>query len=135
MRSIVYPTLSTYAPLLAVVGDDANGDPNIHQASSLTVTPPRPFVTFRMHTDFPLRPRGTGAREYIQLWAHDDPGDYTRIDDILSHCRDALEAAAHSGTFLEARWIETGVDLKDDVMHTITRYMRFQLTRTLRSLA
>lgn len=97
----------------------------------MDAVPDRPFVTYRMHTGFPLE-GGLGQREYCQIWANDDPGDYLRIDDILTECRIALEALAHTGAFLEARWIETGVDLKDSDMGTINRYIRLQFTGTLR---
>lgn len=113
---------------------EENGVLRIYQASSITAespVPKTPFVTYRMHTHFPLN-RGLGQREYSQVWCHDDAGDYARIDDILGRIRRAVEAYPSEGEFLEARWIETGVDLKDDVMGTITRYIRFQHTATLR---
>lgn len=123
----------------AMVGDaevvaevtSEDGTIRILEASSVNEVPERPFITYRMHTHFPLN-RGLGQREYSQVWVHDDPGDYMRIDDILGKIRRAVEAAPSEGEFLEARWIETGVDLKDDVMGTITRYIRFQHTATLR---
>lgn len=136
MREIVNQALINHAPLLDLVGqiqgEDGNLHPNIHQASSLDFTPPRPFVTYRMHTDFFVQ--RVGGREYVQVWAHDDPGDYSRIDAILDQCRIAIVNLPSEGTFLDARWIETGVDLRDDAMNTITRYIRFQLTRTTREL-
>jgi hypothetical protein len=94
-------------------------------------TPPRPFLTYRMHTDFPVM-GGVGRREYCQLWANDDPGDYEKIDEILRLSRIAVEAIPHTDDFLEARWVETGVDLEDKAMGTINRYIRFQFTGTLR---
>lgn len=94
-------------------------------------TPKRPFITYRLHTDFPVG-GGMGRREYSQIWANDDPGDYERIDEILHVVRLAVEAIPPNGDFLEARWVETGVDLKDDAMGTINRYIRFQMTGALR---
>lgn len=93
--------------------------------------PERPFATYRMHTDFPLQ-RPVGRREYAQVWANDEPGDYATIDDILALCRIAIEGLEPTENFLEARWIETGVDLSDTAMGTINRYIRFQFTGTLR---
>ena len=84
-----------------------------------------------MHTDFPVK-GGMGRREYSQWWANDDPGDYLRIDRMLELVRLAIESIPSQGLFLEARWVETGVDLKDDIMGTINRYIRFQTTGTLR---
>lgn len=132
MRKVLFKALSSSASLAEIVG------PRIIQASALGSelpgyegVPERPFVTYRMHTDFPLQ-RGLGRREYAQVWANDEPGDYLRIDEILRLCRIAVEAAPSEDDFLEARWIETGVDLADQAMGTINRYIRFQFTGTLR---
>lgn len=119
------------AEVLAVFSDE-EGNIHIYEASSLNEVPGhRPFATYRMHTDFPLE-RGLARREYSQVWVNDDPGDYLRIDDALNKIRRAVEGWPSHDDFLEARWIETGVDLKDDVMGTINRYIRFQHTATLR---
>lgn len=130
-RARLYQGLKGSTELQAIVGD------RIIQASSLVEgkVPPTPFLTYRMHTDFP-RPIGgkIGRREYCQIWANDEPGDYLRIDNILDICRRTLEALPHADDFLEARWIETGVDLRDQDMGTINRYIRLQFTNTLREL-
>jgi hypothetical protein len=98
----------------------------IHDQDGVLITdgvPEKPFITYRMHTDFPVG-GGMGRREYSQVWANDDPGSYVQID--------AVEAIPPQDGFLEARWVETGVDLKDDAMGTINRYIRFQMTGSLR---
>lgn len=120
-RIITAQALKNSVEVRALVGN------RIHAASSVNKQSKRPLVAIRAHTDFPAQ-RRVGARGYIQVWAHDDPGDYEVIDQVLAACRTAIEAVPHSGDFLEARWIETGVDLRDDVMESITRYMRFQFT-------
>ena len=134
MRKVLYQGLINHEPLwpLLEVPDKATleAEERIMQASSLIAVPKRPFITYRMHTDFPRQ--SVGRREYCQIWANDDPGDYLRIDAILKECRIALESLPHQEDFLEARWIETGVDLKDDDMGTINRYIRLQFTGTLR---
>lgn len=106
----------------------------IHGPDGAIITdgvPERPFMTYRMHTDFPVG-GGMGRREYSQVWANDDPGDYETIDEMLRLARLAVEAIPPQADFLEARWVETGVDLKDDAMGTINRYIRFQMTGSLR---
>jgi hypothetical protein len=127
-RIITAQALKGSAELVAIVGN------RVFSASAVNKQMKRPLVTIRSHTDFPAV-RNVGQRGYIQVWAHDDPGDYERIDQILDLSRTAIEAVQPSvvlGPFLEARWIETGVDLRDDVMESITRYMRFQFTFTRR---
>lgn len=129
MRERVYNALSAWAPLDPLVGQ------RIFEASAVTVSTKKPFIVIRMHTGFPVE-RSIGGRHYVQVWAHDIPGSYLKIDSILTECRKAIEASPNTGAdgFLEARWIENGVDLKDDVLETITRYSRYQLTQALREL-
>lgn len=127
MRKIIFDALRLWAPLDALVGE------RIYEASSVDAHTQKPFIVVRMHTGFPVRP-AIGGRHYAQVWAHDHPGSYLKIDAILIECRRAVEALPPSGDFLEARWIETGVDLRDDGFETITRYCRFQMTQALREL-
>lgn len=125
MRVIAYDAFRTTPAIVAIVGD------RIKAASSVDKQMKRPLIALRAHTDFPVgghSGRSFGRREYLQVWVHDNPGDYLRIDEVLRLCRNALEAVPHSDDFLEAKWIETGVDLRDDRMESITRYSRFQFT-------
>jgi hypothetical protein len=127
-RILTYDALRGSADLGLLVGD------RIGPASSFNKHNERPLVVIRAHTDFPAG-RRVGRREYIQIWAHDEPGDYLRIDQVLKLCRVAIEGIVPSAAledFLEAKWIETGVDLRDDLMESITRYSRFQFTFTRR---
>jgi len=129
-RIIVAQALRASPELRALV------DNRIGAASSFNVQSKRPLIAIRAHTDFPGAHR-IGRREYIQVWAHDTPGDYETIDNILTICRQVLEAIQPSvalGEFLECRWVETGVDLRDDVMESITRYSRYQLTFSRREV-
>lgn len=138
IRTLIHTALTGREPLLTLINNEPR---RIIQASAVghgfpgwEGTPPRPFLTYRFHTGFPApRTARTGRREYLQIWANDDPGDYSVIDEILEECRLALESIPHQGDFLEAVWIETGVELQDIVMGTINRYIRFQITRSLRT--
>jgi hypothetical protein len=129
VRQRVVQCLIDWAPLQPIVED------RVFEASAVVTQVKRPFIVVRMHTGFPVE-RGIGGRHYAQVWAHDAPGSYLRIDQILIEARKAIESLPHTGAdgFLEARWIETGVDLKDDTLGTITRYSRYQLTQALREL-
>lgn len=120
-RKLVFQALRNSVELKTLVDD------RIGAASSFNKQSKRPLVAIRAHTDFPVA-RRTGRREYMQVWAHDDPGDYMQIDEILRLCRVAIEATIPVEDFLEAKWIETGVDLRDDVMESIMRYSRYQFT-------
>lgn len=124
-RVIAFDAFKGSAAIRALVDD------RIGAASSFNKQSKRPLIAIRAHTDFPVvgeQERSLGRREYIQVWVHDDPGDYLQIDQILRLCRDALEAVPHFDDFMSAKWIETGVDLRDDRMESIMRYSRFQFT-------
>lgn len=128
MRTILAKALMAYTPLQDIVkGRIIQASALGHEFPGFEGIPERPFLTYRMHTDFPVL-GGIGNREYAQIWANDDPGDYTTIDECLRLVRLAVEAIPSQEGFIEARWVETGVDLKDDVMKTINRYIRFQFT-------
>lgn len=120
-RILAFQALRADGPLAELVNN------RIHSASSINKQKTRPLVGLRSHTRFPVAKR-IGAREYLQVWAYDEPGDYLRIDQILERCQAVIEAIQPQDNFLEAKWIETGVDLRDDVMEAITRYCRFQFT-------
>ena len=124
-RVIANNAFRANAALMAIVSG------RIREASSVDKQSKRPLIVIRAHTGFPVGGfDGTsfGRREYLQVWAHDDPGDYQQIDEILRLCRVALEGVEAFDDFFEAKWIETGVDLRDDRMESITRYTRFQFT-------
>lgn len=125
-RALAMQALKNYSPLHEDVAPE-----NMRSASAINKQLPRPCIGVRLHTTFPVG-RRVGERCYVQVWVYDDPGDYMRIDRILYNVRAALEAMVPIGSFLEARWIETGVDLRDDPMEAITRYSRFQMTGTYR---
>lgn len=125
-RVAVYRALIDSVDLRALVED------RVGAASSFNKQSERPLVAIRSHTDFPVAK--VGRRQYIQVWGHDDPGDYMRIDEVLRLCRVAIEGIVPVDDLLEAKWIETSVDLRDDVMDSIARYSRFQLTFARREM-
>jgi hypothetical protein len=99
-------------------------------AGNSVFTPPheKPFVVIRMGIQNPTGPvYATGAMDVVfALWVHDDPGDYHRIDLVISECRKALLSASREPGFYEFRYLETGADLADDFMSTILKVCRFK---------
>lgn len=120
-RETVFAALTGSTDLVALVGD------RIHAASSLKNVPTTPFITFRMHHTLEVQGR-IGKRQHVTIWAHDEPGDYMRIDDMIAAIDAAMEAILPTGTLREVRWIEGSPDLQDDDMGTITRNTRFEMT-------
>lgn len=67
----------------------------------------------------------------LQVWVHDAPGDYDRIDQVLKRVRDVLTSvhAQYTGTSYEwvsqTRWEGDSEDLRDDDAGTITRNSQY----------
>jgi hypothetical protein len=102
-------------------------DDRIFQVNS-TFTPPnkKPFLVIRMGLDqVDKYPIGSHTQNF-QLWAHDEPGDYHQVDQILAEARAALLSAARETGFFEFRYLETGPDTEDDQLGTIVKFARYQ---------
>lgn len=120
-RVLVMDALKASSGLVALIGVEG-----FFVASDVKVVPPRPFIIVRMHNAY--RYQTDGKRDMLQIWFHDEPGDYTQIDQMMELARTAIETIPQVGNFLEGTWFEDSVDLKDDDMHTICRNARYQLT-------
>jgi len=94
--------------------------------STYESVPTPPFVVVRLGL---ARERlvKVAEEEFVHIWAHDVPGDYTRIDSILHRARIVLEALPNTGSFFAYEWFETSPDLPiDPETGTISRFSRFQ---------
>lgn len=121
MRQLVFDLLSGDVQL----NDAVNGD--IYQVNAYENVPPRPYIIFRLSTE---TPRQSFARSInLQVWIHDDEGDYSRIDDLLEQVKDILLAEEGTGDLFAFEWIDSSEDLWDDVSNTIFRYGRFEIVR------
>lgn len=104
-------------------------------SSSVDAEPPaRPFAVLRYLGVNPGMSRINQTR--LEVWIHDDPGSYKRIDDIIRRVRanlDGVEQASDSGgstQLIQARWEGDSVDLFDDGYRTNTKSSGFTLTGT-----
>jgi hypothetical protein len=102
------------------VSSEEDGDP-----------PVKPYAVLRqsllggvgtMRTDSPTQPKA----KYWQLWVHDEPGDFRRIDLALDAAERVFKSIPHQGNFLEMRFVETSEDLVDDELGDIVKFSRFQ---------
>lgn len=121
-RTELYQALMDHTELQAIVSG------RVFSSGSLNNVPARPFVLVRMHNAFRLQ--GFARRDIAQVWCHDEPGDYMVIDEMMAHCKAAIESIPHAGQLMAWEWIEDSVDLKDDDMHTVCRNARYQATTT-----
>lgn len=118
MRALAYDTLSALGDLTAIVDDRI--------FSAYDEVPATPFVVIRVGNSTPGLKNLT-YREYFTIWAHDAPGDYSTIDQILDICRPALVGLSNQGNLFEVNWIENSQDLPlDPLTGTIGKFSRYQ---------
>jgi hypothetical protein len=65
-------------------------------------------------------------RKYFQVYVHDVPADYTRIDNLVERVRLAFKLESSVDEVIEVRYLETSRDLDDAFFGSIMRYIRFQ---------
>jgi hypothetical protein len=92
--------------------------------------PARPFAVIRLGVTSPGMAhikRGTA-----EIWIHDDPGSYDRIDAILKSVYDRLNGAEHltdeaGNELMSSTWRGTSGDLNDPGFRTITKNISFEI--------
>jgi hypothetical protein len=96
----------------------------------LTAQVEKPFLVYHLgnDTDEQLSEVSSPHRQFFQIYVHDVIGDYSQIDEIIKLVKDLLRARSNAGArVIVTRYLETSQDLRDEVLDTIFRYMRFQL--------
>lgn len=119
MRQKIYDALRQDATIISLVGAD-----NVW--STYEEIPTTPYLVVRFGASSSRLSRLAEA-EFFQVWAHDVPGDYDRIDTLLKRVQVVLEALPNEGDLFEVRWFETSQDMPVDLeTGTISRFSRFQ---------
>ena len=117
------------ASLSALIGNRFWSSTRIREDDSTRVLT-KPFCVYRMSTetsdfrgDDSLRIR----RRVYQIFVHDTPGDYTRIDSILVLLEGLFrDVEDQANSIVRCEWLENSEDFRDDDMGTILRYCRIQ---------
>lgn len=126
-RTWVRNTLGSSAPLIDLIPID-----RMFQGESLlTANIDKPFLVFRMgnRTNEDLsEDMPEVGRQFMSIYLHDVPADYSRIDKLELAVLHALNLASSAAdNIITARYLETSRDLDDQALSTIYRYLRFQL--------
>lgn len=117
----------------ALVNDPTLNGLGITSASSFAVdvdTPQsRPFLQLRWgRNDVGL---SVVTKRTLVVWAHDEPGDYSTIDAILTRVKSLLPTLVGEsngmGHLVDVEWTGDSEDLADDGHRTITRTTSFVL--------
>lgn len=125
MRRLVYDVYATNGPFMALLPGGLFGDRQEFQ-----VPEAKPFGV--LLSEGPLPGVKTHRQYRSQLWVHDEPGDYTRIDNVLKEAENLLTAVLPrtlNGVWLnDVQWLGVSGDLSDDARRTNVKYVTFLLT-------
>lgn len=128
-RQFVYDVITGYAPVTTLVGERV-----FQQGSLLTAQTIKPYLVYTMgnNTDEEMSDPDSfrPARQFFQIFVHDEVGDYTRIDTIMGHLKNAFLSAPLSGDVCGVQYLEASRDLDDPTLESIMRYSRFQLAKS-----
>lgn len=124
VRKLIYNLWSTHAPLMDLLPGGLYGD------RAEFTTEIKPFGVL-IHQG-PLPGISSHMQARTTLWVHDEPGDYTRIDEALRVARNYLLSAVPvllDGVWLnDVRWEGTSDDLLDTERRTNVKNATFLLT-------
>lgn len=101
---------------------------SVYGAGSIGAIPAeKPFIVMR----FGPVTRSIGNVGTLTVWAHDEPGDYAKIDNILWHVRRLLDRAIPGEPgLITLQWTSDSADLADDGFGTITKNSSYRLTES-----
>ena len=86
----------------------------------------RPFMVIRLQDGSSVIP--SGSDQFAQVWVHDQPGSYLRIDTLLALVRETIDGpVADAEDAIHADWRGDSPDLADDARGTIVRYGTYRL--------
>lgn len=126
-RTWTYGRLQSRSALVSLLPSAAS----IYGSSSLTGAPAeKPFVIFTLGVWLPELKNDDKPVSHSQLLtvaAHDEPGDYTRIDDILKEVQLALSGQVPEPGAICATFQGLSQDLADEHFGTAMRNAEFRL--------
>lgn len=130
IRSFVFSLLTTDTTLIAL-GITADSVFTTHDVDTPQV---RPMIVLRWGLTDNVLNRSPIASRGLQVWVHDQPGDYERIETILRRVRTLLtsvsaqNAGASDAWVSEIKWERFSEDLSDEDAGTIARNGDFTIT-------
>lgn len=108
-------------------------DDRIKQLSSLDVAPEKPFMVYRLTGNGSGVTRRSPSKQVrLEVWVHDVPGSYTRIDDVLRAVEDKFKTVQHvsfraNESISQIDFDTRSPDLDDSGFRSICRMSSFTL--------
>lgn len=111
---------------------DDDVDDRVYQYNSVPDPVMKPYIVVKFGVES-AEPgwRAGPTQRPIQVWVHDDPGDFSRIDRVLQRTKTVLQSLPNKDEFLELRFVDTSRDLDDTALGVITKYSTYQMTATV----
>lgn len=103
----------------------------VPRESQNTVNLSKPFIIYGLgnntNEDLSEDEDHEAHRQFFQIWIHDEPGSYIRIDDAIRIIKALFNGRSHPPSHvLTVRWLENSAEFSNQTYNTIFRYMRFQ---------
>lgn len=128
VREWLIAQLQASPGLVATVGD------RIYEGKSQGAnrTPKSPYIVYTMGNETSealSEDEPNPQRRYCQVWVHDQPLDYTQIDQLVTLVIEAVTGGAPDAEYglIRGTYLETSRDLDDEATGTGFKYVRFQL--------
>lgn len=125
-REFIYGTMANSPVINTLVGERI-----FQQGSLLTAQIEKPYLVYTVgnNTDEGMSDPDSfqPARQFFQVYVHDEVGDYSRIDNIVMNLKLAFLTATLTDDVCGVQYLEASRDLDDPTTESIMRYVRFQL--------
>jgi hypothetical protein len=108
---------------------------DIYQGESmLTANIKKPFLVYNLGnrtTEDLSEEIPEVSRQFLTIFLHDVPADYSQIDQMeMAVIHGLNQANSEQDAIITTRYLETSRDLDDQALGTIYRYVRLQLIRS-----
>jgi hypothetical protein len=133
MRAWLYNRLVTATSLHSTLGGpEGIRDRVVPRFASETINLPKPFLVFGLgnatNEDLAEDTDHEAYRQFFQIWVHDEPASFLRIDnELIVPIKKLLTGASDKqASITTIRWLETSQEFNNETYNTIFRYIRFQ---------
>jgi hypothetical protein len=133
MRAWLYDTLVNSVELRTMMGyaEEEMRAQVMPRHSHDTINIKKPFIIYGLgnntNEDLAEADDHEAHRQFLQIWVHDEGGDFSLIDDILEELKKLLIGASSAPDKVTmVRWLENSQEFNNETYNTIFRYARFQ---------
>lgn len=126
IRKWLYDRITTSSPIITVVPAARVLGAGSAEGAVLV----KPFIMIKMGSVLPELEGDDGADVVganVEIWVHDNPGSFARIDALLKLIKERLEGPIPTDGGVACRWQGDSTELSDEGFGTITRYGSYKV--------